>query len=172
MIIKARAGSSKSTAKPNNGSESEPEDSEDQGEFVPEIADLEAQAREQEAALALDNFAKKEMKKARHRKQEKREAKRKGKKRAAARDKKENDKRANLLKAASKYSRHESTDISESDDEADQNSKLAVVALIKNEKRRKHKEKVRKKINANKQYGHLRACTCKFKQLKCINKTH
>ena len=106
----------------NNGSESEPEDSEDQGKFVPEIADLEAEAREQEAALAFENHAKIAEKKTRDRKREKRQAKRKGKKRAAAREKKENDKRANLLKAASKYPRHESTDISESDDEADQNS--------------------------------------------------
>ena len=70
------------------------------------------------------------------------------------------------MKVDSKYSGPESSDLSESDDEADQNSKLAAVDFIENEKRRKHKEKMRKKIKANKQYGHLRACTCKYKKFK------
>ena len=43
------------------------------------------------------------------------------------------------MKVDSKYSGPESSDLSESDDEADQNSKLAAVDLIENEKRRQHK---------------------------------
>ena len=71
-----------------------------------------------------------------------------------------------MLKAASQqYAKI--SDISESDDEADQSSKLAAVALIENEKRRQHMEKMRKKAKANKQYGHLLACQYKYKKLKC-----